>query len=140
MPATRTRRDLSSECTNTWASSLRSGSTRSTIDRAFIGSCTNSRIEDLREAAKVAKGYSVSSRVNAMVVPGSMQIKKQAEDEGLAKIFHRRRFRMARRRMLDVPRHERGHPASPANAVPRPATAISKAAKAAADAHISSRR
>ena len=57
------------------------------IDRAFIGSCTNSRIEDLREAAKVAKGYSVSSRVNAMVVPGSMQIKKQAEDEGLAKIF-----------------------------------------------------
>ena len=57
------------------------------IDRAFIGSCTNSRIEDLREAAKVVKGYSVSGRVNAMVVPGSMQIKKQAEDEGLARIF-----------------------------------------------------
>jgi 3-isopropylmalate/(R)-2-methylmalate dehydratase large subunit len=57
------------------------------IDRAFIGSCTNSRIEDLREAAKVAKGYSVSSNVSAMIVPGSMQIKKQAEEEGLAKIF-----------------------------------------------------
>jgi 3-isopropylmalate/(R)-2-methylmalate dehydratase large subunit len=57
------------------------------IDRAFIGSCTNSRIEDLREAAKVVMGYTVSSRVNAMVVPGSMQIKKQAEEEGLAKIF-----------------------------------------------------
>ena len=57
------------------------------IDRAFIGSCTNSRIEDLREAAKVARGHTVSSRVNALVVPGSMQIKKQAEDEGLAKIF-----------------------------------------------------
>ncbi len=57
------------------------------IDRAFIGSCTNSRIEDLREAAKVVKGYTVSSRVNAMVVPGSMQVKKQAEDEGLARIF-----------------------------------------------------
>ncbi|MFZ1699944.1 MAG: 3-isopropylmalate dehydratase large subunit [Pyrinomonadaceae bacterium] len=57
------------------------------INRAFIGSCTNSRIEDLREAAKVAKGYSVSGSVNAMVVPGSMMIKKQAEDEGLAKIF-----------------------------------------------------
>lgn len=57
------------------------------IDRAFIGSCTNSRIEDLREAAKVAKGHSVSGRVNAMVVPGSMLIKKQAEEEGLAKIF-----------------------------------------------------
>jgi len=57
------------------------------IDRAFIGSCTNSRIEDLREAAKVVKGYSVSSHVNAMVVPGSMQIKRQAEEEGLARIF-----------------------------------------------------
>ncbi len=57
------------------------------IDKAFIGSCTNSRIEDLREAAKVAKGYTVSSKVNALVVPGSMQIKKQAEEEGLAKIF-----------------------------------------------------
>ena len=57
------------------------------IDRAFIGSCTNSRIEDLREAAKVAKGYTVSSHVNAMIVPGSMQIKRQAEQEGLAKIF-----------------------------------------------------
>jgi 3-isopropylmalate/(R)-2-methylmalate dehydratase large subunit len=58
-----------------------------TIDRAFIGSCTNSRIEDLREAARVAKGYKVSNAVNAMIVPGSMQIKKQAEDEGLAAIF-----------------------------------------------------
>ena len=57
------------------------------INRAFIGSCTNSRIEDLREAAKVARGHTVNSRVNALVVPGSMQIKKQAEDEGLAKIF-----------------------------------------------------
>ncbi len=57
------------------------------IDRAFIGSCTNSRIEDLREAAKVAKGYKVSSKVNAMVVPGSMLVKRQAEQEGLAQIF-----------------------------------------------------
>ena len=57
------------------------------IDRAFIGSCTNSRIEDLREAAKVAKGYSVSDKVNAMVVPGSMLVKQQAEKEGLAEIF-----------------------------------------------------
>lgn len=57
------------------------------IDRAFIGSCTNSRIEDLREAARVVNGYHVSGGVNAMVVPGSMQIKKQAEQEGLAQIF-----------------------------------------------------
>jgi len=58
-----------------------------TIDRAFIGSCTNSRIEDLREAAKVANGYKVNGSVNAMVVPGSMQIKRQAEEEGLARVF-----------------------------------------------------
>ena len=57
------------------------------IDRAFIGSCTNSRIEDLREAAKVANGYKVSHNVNAMVVPGSMLVKQQAEKEGLAQIF-----------------------------------------------------
>ncbi|MCD9185378.1 MAG: 3-isopropylmalate dehydratase large subunit [Pyrinomonadaceae bacterium] len=57
------------------------------IDRAFIGSCTNSRIEDLREAAKVIKGYKINEKVSAMIVPGSMQIKKQAEEEGLAQIF-----------------------------------------------------
>jgi 3-isopropylmalate/(R)-2-methylmalate dehydratase large subunit len=57
------------------------------IDRVFIGSCTNSRIEDLRAAAEVAKGYKVAETVSAMVVPGSQTIKKQAEDEGLAKIF-----------------------------------------------------
>jgi 3-isopropylmalate/(R)-2-methylmalate dehydratase large subunit len=58
-----------------------------TIDRAFIGSCTNSRIEDLREAARVANGYKVNSSVKAMIVPGSMQIKRQAEEEGLARVF-----------------------------------------------------
>ena len=57
------------------------------IERAFIGSCTNSRIEDLREAAKVAKGYRVNKNVNAMVVPGSMLIKQQAEKEGIAQIL-----------------------------------------------------
>ncbi|MDE2901020.1 MAG: 3-isopropylmalate dehydratase large subunit [Chloroflexota bacterium] len=57
------------------------------IDRVFIGSCTNSRIEDLRAAAEVAKGRRVSSRVGAMVVPGSYAIKQQAEAEGLDRIF-----------------------------------------------------
>ncbi|HYJ91150.1 MAG TPA: 3-isopropylmalate dehydratase large subunit [Pyrinomonadaceae bacterium] len=57
------------------------------IDAAFIGSCTNSRIEDLRAAAQVVKGYKISDRVRGLVVPGSMQIKKQAESEGLARIF-----------------------------------------------------
>ena len=57
------------------------------IDRVFIGSCTNSRIEDLRAAAEVVKGKKVSSSVNAMVVPGSGQVKIQAESEGLHEIF-----------------------------------------------------
>ncbi|MEX2451583.1 MAG: 3-isopropylmalate dehydratase large subunit, partial [Rhodospirillales bacterium] len=57
------------------------------VDRVFIGSCTNSRIEDLRAAAEVAKGRKVASHVGAMVVPGSGLIKEQAEQEGLDKIF-----------------------------------------------------
>ena len=57
------------------------------LDRVFIGSCTNSRIEDLRNAAAVVKGHHVSSHVHAMVVPGSGLVKTQAEREGLDKIF-----------------------------------------------------
>ena len=58
-----------------------------TIDRVFIGSCTNGRIEDLRAAAEVARGRKVSGKVNAMVVPGSGLVKEQAEAEGLDQIF-----------------------------------------------------
>ncbi len=57
------------------------------IDRVFIGSCTNSRIGDLRAAAEVVSGKQVSPGVNAMVVPGSQQVKAQAEAEGLDKVF-----------------------------------------------------
>jgi 3-isopropylmalate/(R)-2-methylmalate dehydratase large subunit len=57
------------------------------IDRVFIGSCTNGRIEDLRAAAAVVAGHKVASRVNAMVVPGSGPVKAQAEAEGLDVIF-----------------------------------------------------
>ena len=57
------------------------------IDRVFIGSCTNGRIEDLREVAKVAKGRKVAAGVNAMVVPGSGLVKHQAEEEGLDRIL-----------------------------------------------------
>ncbi len=57
------------------------------LDRVFIGSCTNGRIEDLRTAAKVVQGYHVAGTVHAMVVPGSGQVKKQAESEGLDRIF-----------------------------------------------------
>jgi 3-isopropylmalate/(R)-2-methylmalate dehydratase large subunit len=57
------------------------------IDRAFIGSCTNARIEDLRAAARVVKGYRISSAVSALVVPGSQEVKREAEREGLDRIF-----------------------------------------------------
>jgi 3-isopropylmalate/(R)-2-methylmalate dehydratase large subunit len=57
------------------------------IDRVFIGSCTNSRIEDLREVARIAGGKKVNANVNAMIVPGSGLVKEQAEAEGLDKIF-----------------------------------------------------
>jgi 3-isopropylmalate/(R)-2-methylmalate dehydratase large subunit len=57
------------------------------INTVFIGSCTNSRIEDLRLAASVVSGRSVRPGVRAMVVPGSMRVKAQAESEGLDKVF-----------------------------------------------------
>ena len=68
---------------NTWAWNREPPSSISRSDRVFIGSCTNSRIEDLRDAAKVVRGQKVSPRVRAMVVPGSQQVKRQAEREGL---------------------------------------------------------
>jgi 3-isopropylmalate/(R)-2-methylmalate dehydratase large subunit len=57
------------------------------IHRAFIGSCTNARIEDLRAAARVVKGYRIHASVSAMVVPGSQEVKRTAELEGLDRIF-----------------------------------------------------
>jgi 3-isopropylmalate/(R)-2-methylmalate dehydratase large subunit len=57
------------------------------VDRIFIGSCTNARIEDLRAAARVVRGYKIDRRVRAMVVPGSQAIKREAEAEGLDRTF-----------------------------------------------------
>jgi 3-isopropylmalate/(R)-2-methylmalate dehydratase large subunit len=57
------------------------------IQRAFIGSCTNARIEDLRDAARVLDGRKVAAGVRAMVVPGSTSVRRQAEEEGLDRIF-----------------------------------------------------
>ena len=57
------------------------------IDKVFIGSCTNGRIQDLREAAKILKDKKIAEHVNAMVVPGSGLVKSQAEEEGLDEIF-----------------------------------------------------
>ena len=62
------------------------------VDRVFIGSCTNSRIEDLRAAASVIEGRKVADSVRAMVVPGSMQVKAQAEQEGLDDLFREAGF------------------------------------------------
>src|SRR2546428_381569 len=62
------------------------------IDRVFLGSCTNARIEDLRVAANVVRGRHVASRVRAMVVPGSQRVKAQAEREGLDRVFREAGF------------------------------------------------
>jgi 3-isopropylmalate/(R)-2-methylmalate dehydratase large subunit len=62
------------------------------VDRVFIGSCTNSRLEDLRAAARVARGHRVSPKVRAMVVPGSQAVKQAAEQEGLDRIFQEAGF------------------------------------------------
>jgi 3-isopropylmalate/(R)-2-methylmalate dehydratase large subunit len=62
------------------------------VDRVFIGSCTNSRIEDLRAAAKIVTGYKVNASVRAMVVPGSQSVKTEAEREGLDRIFREAGF------------------------------------------------
>jgi len=62
------------------------------LDRVFIGSCTNSRIEDLRAAAGVVRGYRVAPTVRAMVVPGSGRVKRQAEAEGLDRVFREAGF------------------------------------------------
>ncbi|HWX53751.1 MAG TPA: 3-isopropylmalate dehydratase large subunit [Verrucomicrobiae bacterium] len=57
------------------------------VDRVFIGSCTNARLEDIRAAARVIRGYKISDRVQGMVVPGSQNVKREAEREGLDKVF-----------------------------------------------------
>jgi 3-isopropylmalate/(R)-2-methylmalate dehydratase large subunit len=62
------------------------------IDRVFIGSCTNARIEDLRAAAAVVRGHRVTRTVQAMVVPGSARVKTQAESEGLDRVFREAGF------------------------------------------------
>ena len=66
------------------------------IDKVFIGSCTNARIEDLRAAARVAEGRRVAEGVHAIVVPGSAEVKRQAEDEGLREVFERAGFEWRR--------------------------------------------
>ena len=111
----------------------------SALDRVFIGSCTNSRIGDLRAAAEVVEGRKVADGVYAMVVPGSVQVKRQAEAEGLDEVFRAAGFdwrgagcSMCLGMNPDIARAR-------ASAAPRPPTATSRAARAAAAAPTSSR-
>ena len=76
------------------------------VDAVFMGSCTNSRIEDLRAFASIVKGRKKAEGVRVMVVPGSARVRLEAEAEGLDKVVHRLRCRVAIRRLLDVPRDE----------------------------------
>ena len=96
------------------------------IDKVFIGSCTNSRIEDLRAAAAIARGRKVAAGVQALVVPGSEQVKAQAEAEGLDKIFIEAGFewRLPGCSMCLAMNNDRLQPGS---AAPPPATATSRA-------------
>ena len=83
------------------------------VEHIFIGSCTNSRIEDLRAAAAVAKGRHVAQGVRqALVVPGSGLVKRQAEAEGLDRIFLEAGFEWREPGLLDVPRDEPGQGAA----------------------------
>ncbi len=79
-----------------------------TVDTVFLGSCTNGRLEDLRAAADVLRGRRVAPSVRMLVVPGSMQVRAQAEQEGLDAVFTAAGARVARGRLLDVPGHEPG--------------------------------
>ena len=78
------------------------------VDTVFVGSCTNGRIEDLRAAASVLRGRRVAPSVRMLVVPGSMAVRAQAEEEGLERGLHRGRRAVALGGLLDVPGHEPG--------------------------------
>ena len=110
------------------------------LEKVFIGSCTNGRIEDLRAAAAIAQGRKVHADVHALVVPGSAQVKRQAEAEGLDHDIQRGRVRLARGGLLHVPGHEPRHSDSRASAAPSPPTATSRDGRARADAPTSSAR
>ena len=100
------------------------------VDRVFIGSCTNSRLPDLRAAAAIVRGRKAAKHVKAWVVPGSWRIKQDAEAEGLHQIFLRRRLRMARGGLLDVRGASTATTSSRRRAASPPRTAISSAARA----------
>ena len=76
------------------------------VDTVFLGSCTNGRIEDLRVAAELLRGQHVAADTRMLVVPGSVAVKAAGRGRGPGRGLHRRRRRVARGRVLDVPGHE----------------------------------
>ena len=104
-------------------------------ERVFIGSCTNARVEDLRAGGR---RWSTAARsppaYGRWSCPAPSRSRPPAEAEGLRRRLPRGRLRVARRRLLDVPRHEPRHPAARASAAPRPRTATSRDARARAAA------
>ena len=103
------------------------------LDRVFIGSCTNSRIEDLREVARVVDGKRVNANVNAMIVPGSGLVKDTGGSRRARQDFQGRGFRVARARLLDVPCDEPRQARRRASVAHRRRTGTSKAAKVTRD-------
>ena len=112
-----------------------SRSRASPIDVVFIGSLhQRAPRPTCARPPRSSRGRQVAAGVRAMVVPGSQQVKQQAEAEGLDRVFRAAGFEWRERRLLDVPGHERRRPRSRASAAPRPATATSRAARARAAA------
>ena len=110
------------------------------VDVVFIGSCTNSRISDLRLAASVLKGRHVADGLRVMVVPGSPAGEGAGGERGPARDLPGGRRRVARGRLLDVHRHERRPAVRPASTRSAPPTATSRAARARAAGRSSPRR
>ena len=79
------------------------------VQVVFVGSCTNARLSDLEQAARVLRGRKIASGVRMLVVPGSQQVKREAEARGLDASVHRCRRRVARVGLLHVHRHEWRH-------------------------------
>ena len=132
------RRPTSARCA-TWT--LEPGTPMQDIrlDRVFIGSCTNARIGDLRAAARVVEGRKVAAGRAGDGRPGLRAGPRAGRGRGPGPRVQGRRLRLAHRRLLDVPGHEPGHPRARASAAPRPRTATSRGARAAAGAPTSSR-
>ena len=131
-PATRRRGAASSARSSTWACTPGEPIAGHPVDVVFIGSCTNSRISDLRLAASVLKGRHAADGVRLMIVPGSQQVKAQAEREGLRRDLPGGRRRVARVGLLDVHRDERRPADARASTRSARRTATSRGARARA--------